>query len=68
MFWITVPQLAEEGHISPDTIYQLARREEDPLPLRYINGARYGQVLVSELTEWVQRNGILMRDKKKDEY
>ena len=63
MFWTTVPDLAKEGHISPDKLYELARRKNDPFPIRYIDGNRYGQVLVSEADEWVRRNGVLMAEK-----
>ena len=54
--WITVQDLAKEGHMGPDSIYQLARREEDPLPLRYLPGDRYGRILVSEFESWWKRN------------
>ena len=64
VFWTTVPELAREGHISVDRLYELARREEDPLPLRFVGeGARYGQVLCSEMAEWVKRNSVLYRDR-----
>lgn len=63
MFWTTVPELAKEGHVSADKLYELARREHDPFPVRYIGGSRYGQVLVSEADEWVRRNGVLMNER-----
>ena len=63
MFWTTVPELAKEGHVSADMLYRLARREHDPFPVRYIDGSRYGQVLVSEADEWVRRNGVLMNER-----
>lgn len=66
MFWTTVPDLAREGHLSADTLYELAKREDDPFPLRYLPGCRYGQVSVSEAEEWFRRNGTLMRDRRKD--
>lgn len=64
MFWTTVPELAKEGHISAEKLYELARREEDPLPLRFLGDrSRYGQVLCSEMDEWVRRNGVLMNER-----
>jgi hypothetical protein len=64
--WTTVPDLAREGHVSADRLYELARRDSDPLPLRFIGGARYGQVLVSEFDSWVRRNGALYNERGKD--
>lgn len=66
MVWTTVPKLAEEGGVSADRLYELARREHDPLPVRYVCGGRYGQVLASEFEEWVLRNSTLMRDRRRD--
>ncbi len=63
--WTTVPDLAREGHVSADRLYELARREVDPLPLRYIGGGtRYGQILVSELEDWVKRNGCFYNERR----
>lgn len=62
--WTTVPDLAREGHKSADRLYELARREDDPLPLRYIDGDRYGVVLVDEFSAWVKRNGKLMNERR----
>lgn len=64
MFWTTVPDLAKDGHISADKLYELAKREHDPFPVRYLDGARYGQVLISEADEWVRRNGTLMNERR----
>ena len=62
--WTTVPDLAREGHKSADRLYELARRAEDPLPLRFIDGDRYGVVLVDEFAAWVKRNGRLMNERR----
>ena len=65
MVWTTIAELAREGHVSKDRLYELARREDDPLPLRYLDGGgRYGQVLVSEFDEWVRRNGALYNERR----
>ena len=58
-----MPELAEQGHKSPDKLYEWAKREEDPLPVRYIEGERYGTVLVSEFEDWMKRNGRLFNEK-----
>jgi len=56
--------LAKQGHVSADRLYELAKRENDPLPLRYIGeNSRYGQILVSEFTDWVKRNGVLANER-----
>ena len=60
---ITVPELAEQMHKSPDKLYEWAKRENDPLPVRYIGGERYGAILVSELAEWFIRNGQLANER-----
>ena len=41
----------------------LARRAEDPLPVRYLKGkTRYGFVVVPELMEWLERNSEVRSD------
>ena len=68
MVWTTIPELARDGHIGKDRLYELAKREHDPLPLRYIDGdARYGQVLVSEFESWLKRNSELANERGMDE-
>lgn len=64
---ITVPELAEQMGKSEVQLYSWAKRENDPLPLRYVSCERYGSVLVSEFEEWFKRNGVLMRDRSKGE-
>lgn len=64
MFWTTVPDMAKEGHMSPDRLYELANRKDDPFPLRYLDGDRYGRVLVSEADEWFRRNGRLANERR----
>lgn len=60
---ITVPDLAGQMHKSTDKLYAWAQREEDPLPLRYVDGERYGVILVSEFEWWLKRNGRLMNER-----
>ena len=55
----TVPDLAEQGHKSPDKFYEWARRKNDPLPIYYPEGERYGFLFVDEFKEWVRRNSKL---------
>lgn len=64
MVWTTIPALAREGHVGVDRLYELAAREVDPLPLRFVDGARYGQVLVSEFEAWVKRNSVTYAERK----
>ena len=50
---ITVSELAEQMGKSVNTLYDLAKRDYDPLPLRYLAGeVKNGAILVSELEEW----------------
>lgn len=56
---ITAPDLAAQMHKDVNTIYQWSRRKNDPLPLRYMDGNRYGAILVSEFEEWWKRNASL---------
>ena len=60
----TVPELAREWHKSPDRLYELASRQDDPLPVRYLEGDRYGGLLVSEFEEWLKRNTKLFDERK----
>ena len=54
---ITVGDLAEQMHVKPATLYELARRDVDPLPLRTLHGfRRSSSMLVSEWSEWFIRN------------
>jgi hypothetical protein len=62
----TVPELAKEMHKDASKLYEMARREEDPLPLRYFEGDRYGFVLVPEVEEWVKRNSELANERRGD--
>ena len=64
MVMTTIPDLARQWHKSADTLYALAAREDDPLPVRYLPGDRYGGVLVSEFETWLRRNTRLFRERK----
>lgn len=60
---ITVSDLAEQMGVKTNTLYALARRDEDPLPLRTLNGfKRSSSMLVSEWEEWFERNTELFRE------
>jgi len=63
MLCISVPALAKDWHKNPDRIYELASREKDPLPIRYLPGDRYGTILVSEFETWLMRNTVLFNEK-----
>ena len=62
----TIPDLAKEWHKGTDTLYALASRDHDPLPVRYLDGDRYGGVLVSEFESWLKRNSKLFSERKRD--
>ena len=64
MVMTTIPDLARQWHKSTDTLYALAAREDDPLPVRYLPGDRYGGVLVSEFESWLRRNTRLFKERK----
>lgn len=56
---VTVPDLAEQMGKTVHTLYEWARREEDPLPLRYERGTtKNGSVMVTEFREWWARNSV----------
>ena len=65
--FLTVADMCEQMHMDKHTAYELAGREEDPLPLRYLRGnVKYGRILQSELDEWWLRNSVHYKDRKKD--
>lgn len=60
---VTVSDLAEQMGVKTSTLYALARRDDDPLPLRTLNGfKRSSSMLVEEWEEWFQRNSELFRE------
>jgi len=53
----TVSKLAEEMGVSKRMLYELARRDTDPLPLRTLRGMkRSSAIAVDEWLEWFARN------------
>ncbi len=64
----TVDQICAESKWDKHTVYRLAARAEDPLPLRYLKGTRkYGRVVESEFEEWWLRNSVQYRERKSSE-
>lgn len=60
---VTVGDLADQMHVKASTLYEFARREEDPMPLRTLHGfKRSSSMLVSEWGEWFSRNSELFRE------
>lgn len=60
-----VREVAEQLGTNHSTILQYARREDDPLPLRYIKGKKNGGfILVSELSDWIVRNTCSYSERK----
>lgn len=63
--YMTVTELADSWGTNPDKLHEYARRESDPLPIRYIKGkTRYGIVMVEEVNEWLLRNTVLANERK----
>ena len=64
---VTMParEIAEQLGTNHATVLQYARREDDPLPLRYIKGKRNGGfVIVSEFEDWLIRNTCSYEERK----
>lgn len=61
-----VSELCGEAGWDNHTVYELAARESDPFPVRYLPGkVRGGFVLASEFEEWVRRNAPQYRERGK---
>lgn len=63
---ITPTKLAKQLGKSVDKVYAWAKRENDPLPIRYVDGERYGSILVSEFESWFKRSGKLKGERGLD--
>ena len=51
--------------ISKRRLYELAERDDDPLPLRTFPGAKRGSIADRrELRDWVLRNTVLVRERE----
>ena len=60
---VTVGDLADQMHMNKATLYDLARRNDDPLPLRTLDGLkRSSSMLVSDWEEWFIRNSSLFKE------
>jgi len=60
---VTIRQLSEETGLKRSTLYELARREEDPLPLRTLKGhKRTSCMSVRDWLEWFDRNSDLFKE------
>lgn len=61
---LSTKEVAAQLGTNPSMVQQYARREDDPLPLRYIKGKRNGGfVVVGEFLGWVERNTTLYRER-----
>lgn len=59
----TVAEISAMLHISKEKVYELARRECDPLPLRRFEyRVKYFVAVHDELMEWVKENLPLIAD------
>lgn len=64
---VTVADLAAQMHVQPYRLYQLAKREDDPLPLRTMRGMkRSSAVVVSEWLDWWERNTTEFKEVQHD--
>lgn len=60
---ITIGTLAEQLGTRRDHLMVYARRAEDPLPVRYLDGKkRNGFVIVAEFVAWLERNSEVRSD------
>ena len=60
---MTMGLLAEQLGTRKDKLMVYARRAEDPLPVRYLDGKkRYGFVMVSEFSAWLERTSEVRSD------
>ncbi len=62
---LSTKEVAAQLGTNQSEVLKLARRSEDPLPLRYLKGkARGGFTLVDELTAWLIRNTCMYTERK----
>lgn len=57
--YMRLGEAASEMGKGRDALYRLAKRKDDPLPLRYFPGDRYGFLIVGEFNEWLKRNTVI---------
>lgn len=74
-FWMrsdeyyTIRDVSRLLHISPDTVKELANRDDDPLPMRIFPDKQRGAFIhKDDLREWISRSTILLRDASTSEY
>lgn len=64
---MTVRQLSEECRMDRNRFYEWARREDDPLPLRTIDGTQRSSVIaVDDWMDWYMRNSKQFKEAKDD--
>lgn len=62
---LSTKEVAAQLGTNQTEVLKLARRDVDPLPLRYLKGkARGGFALVDELTAWLIRNTCMYKERK----
>lgn len=63
--YMTVGQLAAMWGTKPSKLHELARRRDDPLPIRYVKGkSRSGFLALAEVECWVERNTCLYQERR----
>ena len=60
---VNVGDLASQMHIDKHNFYEWARRDDDPLPLRTMNGMKRSSVMVvDEWLDWFERNSKMFKE------
>lgn len=63
--YYSAQQVMDLLRISKRRLYELAERDDDPLPLRTFPGAKRGSIADRrELRDWVLRNTVLVRERE----
>lgn len=66
--YMTLAELARQLGTRADRLAEFCRREEDPLPVRFMPGRqRGGFVIVSEVDEWMERNTVPWKERYANE-
>ena len=62
--YMTFADVARQLGTRADRLAEFCRREEDPMPVRYMPGrVSNGFVIVSELNDWMERNTVLWKER-----
>lgn len=63
--YLSTKDVADALGTNQTCVLEYARREDDPLPLRYIKGkVNGGFVIAWEFDEWLMRNTVLYNERR----